>query len=86
MEDFDYKEALKDPYFRMIDRLPICFDWVEYKGETVFMSSNYEKTKKSGKPMIDIAYCATRACNGTFMYTVQWDKNKFKQSHLGQKF
>lgn len=75
-----------DPVNEMLLRLPIVFDWVEYKGETVFMGINYDATKKAGKPMVDIFYCATRALNNCVLFTTQWDKNKFKPSHLGQHF
>jgi hypothetical protein len=71
---------------KMILKLPIVFDWVEFKGETVFIGINYEATKKAHKPMVDVFYCATRACNNNVLFTTQWDKNKFKPSHLGQQF
>lgn len=64
-------------------QLPVVFDWVEYKGETVFAGVNYERSKKARKPMFDIYYCATQALNHNVLYTVQWDKNKFKPSKLG---
>lgn len=63
-------------------KLPIVFDWVDFKGETVFMGVNYEATGKAGKPMVDIFYCATEACNYNVERTVQWDKSKFKPSKL----
>lgn len=63
-------------------RLPIVFDWVEYKGKTVFMGVNFEATEKAGKPMVDIFYCATQALNHNVLFTTQWDKNKFKPSEL----
>lgn len=59
-------------------RLPIAFDWVKYKGETVFAGVNWEATKKAKKPMMDIFYCATEALNNNVIKTVQWDKNKFQ--------
>jgi hypothetical protein len=62
----------------MLLRLPIAFDWVKYKGETVFAGVNWEATKKAKKPMMDIFYCATAALNNRVLYTVQWDKNKFQ--------
>lgn len=67
---------------KMLLNLPIVFDWVEFKGETVFAGINYEATKKAGRPMVDISYCATRALNNVVLFTTQWDKNKFKPSHL----
>ncbi len=70
----------------MLLRLPIVFDWVKFKGETVFMGINYERTIKSKKPMVDIFYCATEALNDKVLFTTQWDKNKFAPSHLGQQF
>lgn len=63
-----------------LQKLPIAFDWVEFKGETVFAGVNYHETERVGRPMVDIYYCATEACNGNALKTVQWDKNKFKPS------
>jgi hypothetical protein len=63
-------------------KLPIAFDWAEYKGETVFICVNYDATLKAKKPMVDIFYCATRALNHMVLKTVQWDKKKFKRSKL----
>lgn len=68
---------------RMLMRLPICCDWVKYKGETVVAQINYERTLMAKKPMVDISYCMTQAINQNIMYTVQWDKKKFTPSHLG---
>lgn len=67
---------------RMVDKLPLVFDWVEFKGETVFAGFNYEASVKAGKPMFDIFYCATRALNDMVLFTTQFDKNKFKPSTL----
>ena len=75
-----------DPVVKMIWRVPLTFDWCEYKGETLFAGINYEASQKAKKPMMDLFYCATEACNHNVMRTVQWDKNKFKPSHLGAKF
>ncbi len=71
---------------KMLMKLPIVFDWVNFKGETVFAQINYQATQKSGKPMMDISYCATRALNQTILFTTQWDKKKFTPSHLGKQF
>lgn len=74
--------GLEDRYTEMLVRLPIVSDWCEYKGEIYFTSPNYEATKKAGKPMLDLSYCATRALNNIVLKTVQWDKKKFRPSHL----
>lgn len=74
---------MSDRFVRMAIRLPVVFDWVEYKGEVVFTGINYDATRKAGKPMMNIYYCATEACNDNVLKTVQWDKNKFKPSSLG---
>lgn len=84
--EMEIEQYLNDPTSKMLARLPIVFDWVEFKGETVFMGINYQASLKAKKPMIDIFYCATAACNHNVLYTVQWDKNKFKPSHLGSNF
>lgn len=71
-----------DPVGKMLLRLPVSFDWYDYKGETVFVGVNYEASKKAKRPMMDIFYCATEACNHNVIKTVQWDKNKFSPSKL----
>lgn len=63
-------------------KLPIVFDWVEYKGETLFMNVNYQESERVGRPMVDLYYCATRALNDCNPKLVQWDKKKFKPSKL----
>ena len=75
-----------DRYEQMLMKLPIAMDWVELKGEMCVASINYEATKKAGKPMVDISVCMTRACNGIIIKTVQWDKSKFRESRLGDKW
>lgn len=84
-EDFSTVNE-NDPATKMLLKLPIVFDWIEFKGETVFMGINYEATQKAKKPMVDIFYCATQALNNNVLFTTQWDKSKFKPSHLGQQF
>jgi len=36
--------------------------------------------------MVDISYYITKALNGIVLKTVQWEKSKFKSSHLGEKW
>lgn len=72
----------KEETKRLFEKLPIVFDWVEYKGETVFAGINFDATMKANKPMMDIFYCATAALNHTVLKTVQWDKKKFHPSKL----
>ena len=64
-------------------KLPIVFDWAEFKGQVIFTGINYQETERVGRPMMDIFYCATQALNNNVLKTVQWDKNKFKPSKLG---
>lgn len=71
---------------KMAHRLPLTFDWCEYKGETVFAGLNYQRSLSANKPMFDIHYCATQALNNNVMFTTQWDKSKFKPSHLGTEW
>jgi hypothetical protein len=66
-----------NPIDKMLLKLPVVFDWWDYKGERVFVGINYEATKKARKPMMNIYYCATRALNDVVLKTVQYDKNKF---------
>ena len=67
----------------MLFRLPVCMDWVNYKGQDVVIQWNYEATKKARKPMVDLSYCMTKALNQLVLKTVQWDKSKFSPSKLG---
>lgn len=68
---------------RMLMRLPVCMDWVNYKGEDVVIQWNFEATEKAKKPMVDVSYCMTKALNQVILKTVQWDKKHFKPSRLG---
>lgn len=68
---------------KSLSKLPISFDWVNYKGVNVVAQINFEATQKARKPMVDISYCLTKAFNGVVLKTVQWDKSKFKPSILG---
>ena len=74
-----FEEALMNvPEY--ILKCPVCFQWVKFKGETMFAGLNYERSLSAGKPMIDLYYCATQALNGRVLKTVQYDKNKFVTS------
>jgi hypothetical protein len=68
-----------DRFQQMMLRLPVVYDWWDYKGERKFVSVNYEATVKAGRPMIDICYCATKCMNGLVEKTVQYDKKHFSQ-------
>jgi hypothetical protein len=68
---------------KMIENLPFILDWVQFKGEDVVAQINVEASLKAKKPMFDISYCMTKALNQVIDYTVQYDKNKFKPSKLG---
>ncbi len=68
---------------KMLFKLPFILDWVNFKGENVVAQINIEASIKAKKPMFDISYCMTKALNQVINYTVQYDKNKFKPSHLG---
>ena len=63
---------------------PIVFDWLEFKGETYFGSLNYDRSIAANRPMIDLSYCATRACNGIVLKTVAYSKKHFKESKLAR--
>lgn len=82
----ELKADLPPNILKMTEKLPFVFDWVEYKGEIVFASFNYEASVKARKPMMDISYCATRALNHMVLFTTQWDKTKFKPSSLGNEW
>lgn len=80
------ESELQPKISRMVNKLPVVFDWVELKGETVFAGFNYDASLKAGKPMFDIYYCATRALNDVVLFTTQFDKNKFKPSKLSREW
>jgi hypothetical protein len=77
MESNAFDKVLQDKVSQMLLRLPVVFDWYNYKGETYFVSVNREATEKAGKPMMDLHYCATKALNGIVEKTVRFDKKKF---------
>lgn len=69
---------------KMLLKLPVVYDWYDYKGETFFVAINYQETERVGRPMMDLHYCATRALNNIVLKTVQFDKKKFsKPTHHG---
>jgi hypothetical protein len=39
---------------KYIWRCPILWEWVEFKGETMFAGLNYKRSLKAGRPMIDL--------------------------------
>lgn len=67
---------------KFLEGLPFYFDWVEYKGETVFGSINFEKSKKCNRVIVDICYCATQAMNGIVEKSVNYKAEEFKESRL----
>lgn len=80
-----YGEGMRTTEQKLL-KLPIAFDWVVFKGDTVFAGVNYPETERVGRPMVDIYYCATQAMNGNVLKTVQWDKSKFKPSPLSKEW
>jgi hypothetical protein len=81
LEQFAMQESLKDvPAF--ILNCPVQYGWARYKNEEYFAMLNYEQSVKSGRPMIDLAYCATEGMNGNVLKTVMYVKKKFKKSKL----
>lgn len=72
MRSFDVEKSL--------NRLPIyCFGWCRYKGQVKYALPNWEASVKAGKPMIDLAYCATQGIHGNIEATVQYDRRKFEE-------
>jgi hypothetical protein len=53
----------------------IVYDWCKYRGEIYFAVLNWEESDKRNKPVIDLAYCATKAMNGIFIMQRVWNKN-----------
>jgi len=56
----------------------IVFDWCTYNGERYFAVLNWGESEKRQKPVIDLAYCATKAMNEIFLKQRVWSK-KFKR-------
>lgn len=58
----------------------IVYDWCRYNGEVYFAVLNWDESEKRQKPVLDLAYCATRAMNGLFLKQRVWSK-RFTNSH-----
>jgi hypothetical protein len=82
MEQKNESSTMNEKVSQMFERLPVLYDWAEYKGETYFVCANPEASERAGKPMMDICYCATEALNNNVLFTVQFDKSKFSKSRL----
>ncbi len=61
---------------------PFVFDWVEYKGDTMFAEVDYIKSEKCNRPIINLFYCATRALNNMVIKSVNYNPDHFKKSRL----
>lgn len=69
------EDIMIPPY---IERCPLVFDWVTYKGEVYFAALNYERSQRAKRAMFDLHYCATAALNGNLIEkTVAWHPDKF---------
>lgn len=75
--DNELKDELKDVPKYILD-CPLVFHWCKFKGETYFGGLNYDRSINAKRPMIDLFYCATTACNHMVLKTVAWDINKFE--------
>lgn len=53
----------------------IVFDWCYYRGEKCFAVLNWEESERRQKPVIDIAYCATKELNGIYLKQRIYNKN-----------
>lgn len=74
-------ELIKDIPIYILN-CPVVFGWCRYKGEEMFGMLNYERSIKAHRPMIDLAYCATKGMNGNVLKTVQFTEKHFKPSQL----
>lgn len=74
------KESFETRINRLIEKnkCPIVFDWVEVDSEVGFGQINYEKSYKTGKLLIDISYCATRAINQNIERTILYNPDRIK--------
>lgn len=70
-EDFDDILASSQKF----KYIPFVHGWVKYKGKDYFGSLNFEESAKRGKPIIDLAYCATKALNNVWEMQRVWNKN-----------
>lgn len=70
---------------KWMDGCPISYDWVKYRGEVFFAVLNWEESDKRGKPVFDLAYCATKAMNGIFLKQRVYRKSTMQlHSNLNQ--
>lgn len=65
-----------------VKNCPVVFEWHRYKGVEYFCMLNVDRSLKSKRAMIDLAYCATKGMNGIIEKTVQYSKKHFKKSKL----
>lgn len=65
------------PKYLQDDRLPVL-EWVNYKGEDCVADIDYGKSMRAHRPIINIFYCMTKACNGNILKTVNFNPVLFK--------
>jgi hypothetical protein len=58
---------------------PLVSGWCRYNGRVFYADINFQESEKIGKPVFDLAYCATQALNGIYLMTREWDKKKFRR-------
>ncbi len=89
MEEFDAKMQVpideNDPMVKMALAFPLHMEWVEYDGDTWVSQFNWEESEHTGKPMVDLSICMTRAVNQCIVLTVPYEKEKFKKISVGKK-
>lgn len=69
----------KDPVTEMelpkwFKPVTIVSDWRKYNGEVYFGVLNWAESERRNKPVIDLAYCATKAMNEIFLLQRVWSK------------
>lgn len=82
MTEQQLTEELNDVPKFILD-CPVVFGWTQFKGEEYFGMINYERSIKANRPMIDLAYCATKGMAGCVLKTVQYSTKHFSKSKIG---
>ena len=64
---------------KWLDACPFVSGWCRYNGRIYYADLNHELSAAAEKPIFDLAYCATKALNGIYLFSREWDKNKFRR-------
>lgn len=60
-----------------LEECPLVYDWCKFDGQIYFADLNFQESEKIGKPVFDLAFCATRAMNHIYLKREVWDPERF---------